>query len=617
MNSIIQSFRYLKGHEWRVSINAVLTIIIAFFEILSLALVVPFLSLIFNENTTTEVVSNPGSFSLFPLNELKGEIEHQFSYFFYSLSQKFTPVQLLVYICVFVFLTFLIKNLLIYINRMVERSVLYNVAKEQRQLLYEKVLKLPINRFSEQRRGDILTRFSSDILKLESSVLNGFMLLFKEPINILFYLGTMFLISTKLSLFILILIPTLGLFIGQISRSLRRQSTKYQEKLSLLTSYLDETMFGAKVIKSFIGERFLNERFAKENYELKRIHKQIHLRRAASSPVSEVLGMGLVMIVLWYGGSLILTGKEEVLNGEMLIFYLLLFSRMITPIKALSNQYNVLQEGLASGERLEAFLQVEEEFHELPNKTEEIVFAEKIAFNNVVFQYPNSDNIVLDELNMIMPKGSVTALVGQSGAGKSTIADLLPRFFNVTSGSITIDGKNIDEFSLAELRSLFSYVSQEAILFNETVRENIAFGIPNVSDEDVIEAAKIANAHDFIQRLENGYHTNVGERGSKLSGGQKQRITIARAILKNAPILILDEATSALDTESERLVQDAIDNLLKNRTALVIAHRLSTIKHADNIYVIEGGHIEEQGTHDELIRKENGRYRRLTTLQSV
>lgn len=619
MNSIIQSFRYLKGHYHRVTVNAVLTVIIAIFEILSVGLIIPFLDLIFNKGDTAKQVAKPTSeFSFFPINNIKEQVEIHFNYWFSNYIEDHSKLKMLTMICIIVFLTFLIKNILIYVNKMVERSVLYNVAKEQRQKLYEKVLRLPMSQFSEQRRGDILTRFSSDILKLESSVLNGFMLLFKEPINILFYLIAMLFISVKLTLFILILIPTLGLVIGYISKSLKKSSTKYQEKLSILISYLDESMFGAKVIKAFNGETLLNERFSKENYALKRIHKKIYLRRVAASPVSEALGIGLVMIVLWYGGSLILSDSANQLDGKMLIFYLLLFAKLITPVKALSNQYSVLQDGLASGDRLDAFLASDEEFNELPKQPNQELRLEKgVQLDNVSFSYPNSEKRVLKNLSLDLPKGSVTALVGQSGAGKSTIADLLPRFFNVNEGAIKIDGQNINEIALEDLRSMFSYVSQEAILFNESIRNNIAFGQEGVSEEEIIRAAKIANAHEFILGLEGGYDSNVGERGSKLSGGQKQRITIARAILRDAPFLILDEATSALDTESERLVQDAIEHLLENRTALVIAHRLSTIKNADKICVIDDGKIVEQGSHTELVQKENGHYRMLTELQSV
>jgi len=618
MKNIIQSFRYLKGHYHRVAINAVLAVAIAVFEILSIALIIPFLDLILNKEKEVIAVDKPGQFSLFPVTEIGAQVEQNFNYWFASLIENNTKLQMLTMICIVVFVTFLIKNFLIYINRLVERSVLYNVAREQRQKLYEKVLRLPMSQFSEQRRGDILTRFSNDILKLESSVLNGFLLLFKEPVTILFYIGAMLLISPKLTLFIFILIPTLGLVIGRISRSLKRSSTKYQEKLSILISYLDETMFGAKVIKAFNGEFLLNERFTKDNFELKKIHKKIHIRKSAASPVSEILGMGLVMIVLWYGGSLVLGDNNSGLDGQLLLFYILLFARLITPVKALSNQYSILQDGLASGDRLDAFLASEEEFETLPERpTQQHDFKTAVVFDNVSFSYPKSEKIILDQLNLVLSKGTVTALVGQSGAGKSTIADLLPRFFSVTNGAIKIDGQNINDFALQDLRNMFSYVSQEAILFNETIKNNIAFGREGVNDEEIIRAAKIANAHDFILGLENGYNTNVGERGSKLSGGQKQRITIARAILKDAPFLILDEATSALDTESERLVQDAIERLLENRTALVIAHRLSTIKNADKICVIDNGQIIEQGSHEELIQNENGHYKLLTELQAV
>lgn len=617
MKSILQSFNYLRGYQGRVILNVILTVIVAALEIVSLLSVVPFLRLVFNKNSNYESVSKPESFQLFPISDVRDNLEAHFQYVMYNITEQYSNIEVLTFICIAVFLTFLLKNIFIYANKMVERSILYNVAKDVRSSVYNKVLMLPLKHFTEQRRGNILTLFSNDILRLESSVLNGYMILFKEPITILFYLITMLLISTKLTLFILILIPTLGLLIGQISKSLRRKSGDYQNQLSKLTSFLDETLFGAKVIKSFTGERFVSDRFEKENYRLKRIHKKIHIRRAASSPISEVMGIGLVMIVLWYGGSLILGNAQNSLSGELLIFFLLLFSQMISPIKALSNQYSVLQDGLASADRIETFLERDIEYEEFPPKTIKPRFDKQVVFNDVTFLYPHTDKVVLDNFNLTLKKGTVTAIVGQSGAGKSTVADLLPHFYEVTDGEILIDGKNINELPLQELRSLFSYVSQEAILFNDTVANNIAFGMENAREDEIIRAAKIANAHGFIEQLEQGYKTNIGERGSKLSGGQRQRLTIARAILKDAPILILDEATSALDTESERLVQDAINRLLENRTALVIAHRLSTVKNADSICVMVNGKIIEQGTHEQLLQKEDGHYKTLTELQTV
>lgn len=617
MKSILQSFQYLKGYGGRVSLNVLITILVAVLEIISLISVIPFLRLIFTNTSESKVVSHPGDFHLFPLDEAGKHLKQLSEYWLNAISQDYTKTQILTFICIGVASVFILKNLFIYLNQMIDRSIRYNVAKEVRQAIYEKILKLPIRYFSDQRRGDILTRFSNDVLKLEENVLVGFALIFKEPVMILFYLTSLFLISAKLTFFILILLPVLGFVIGRISKSLRRSSSAYQDKLGEMLSTIDETMFGAKVIKSFTAENYLLKRFNKENHRLKQINKKIQLRKTSASPVSETLGIIVVMIVLWYGGRLILGGGSNNLTGELLIGYLLIFSRMISPLKALSGLYSKLQDGLASADRIESFLALEEEYPELPQPTEQLHFTKNIVFDNVSFHYPGSEKGVLKNLNLTISKGSLTALVGQSGAGKSTIADLLPRFYDITQGQILIDGKNINQIPLEKLRGLFSYVSQEAIVFNDTVSNNIAFGLTDKTEEEIKEAAKIANAHEFISELEHGYQTNVGERGSKLSGGQKQRITIARAILKNAPILILDEATSALDTESERLVQDAIDRLLENRTALVIAHRLSTIKNADQICVMEQGEIIEKGKHNELLSIDSGHYRKLTEMQSL
>ena len=617
MDSIKKCFYYLKDYSTRVVLNIFVTIIVAILEVVSLLSIIPFLKIIFGKDDI-QFQEQPSPFRLFPLDEAGSLLKEHFNYIMYSLSTEYSKKEVLTFICLAVVISFLLKNIFLYINKMIDKSIRYNVAKDLRQKVYNKALRLPIRFFSEQKRADILTRFSNDILKIEVSVLNGFSLLFKEPIMILFYLVSMLIISTKLTLFILILIPVLGFIVGKISKSLKRQSGAYQRKFEALLSMLDETMFGAKVIKSFTAEKYLQDKFTEENYKLKQIHKKIHLRRMSASPVSEVIGVAIVMVVLWYGGNLILNESSSALSGEMLIGYLIIFSRMISPIKALSDLYSTLQDGMASSDRVDHYLAFEEEYSQLPEKTGSVrEFKESIDFDNVSFHYPSTNKLVLEQLNLTIPKGNVVALVGQSGAGKSTIADLLPRFYEVSDGAILIDGVDSRNIPLQELRSMFSYVSQEAILFNDSVKNNITFGIPDKSDEEIMTAAKVANAHEFITQLEQGYDSNVGERGSKLSGGQKQRITIARAILKNAPILILDEATSALDTESERLVQDAVNKLLENRTALVIAHRLSTIKNADQICVMEDGKIIERGTHEELITKQSGQYKSLTEMQAL
>ncbi len=619
MKSILQSFSYLRNYTTRTMLTGFLTVIVAIFEVVSLFSVLPFLRLIFPKNgeETLVPVEKPDAFTLSSLTDLGDQIGHHFNYWMYNLAVNYTKLEILTYMSILVFITFFLKNVFVYLNKLVEKGIVYNVSMDLRQNIYDKVLQLPMTQFTEQKRGNILTLFSNDITKLETSVLSGFMLLIKEPIMIFFYITSMLLISPKLTLFIFILIPTLGFLIGQISKSLKRTSTEFQDFFGTLLSSLDETMFGAKVIKSFTAERYLHNRFAYANRQLKKIHKRIFVRRMAASPISEALGIGLVMIVLWYGGYLILKGDNTTITGEILIAYLLLFSRLITPIKSLSTQYSLLQDGMASSDRISNFLSSDVEYPVLPKEVHTLEFNDSIEFDQVNFWYPKSEKQILKGLNLSLPKGTVTALVGHSGAGKSTIADLLPRFYDVTDGQILLDNKNINDISLEQLRGIIAYVSQEAILFNDSVRNNICFGMENKTEEEIIQAAKIANAHQFISELEQGYDTNIGDRGTKLSGGQRQRLTIARAILKNAPILILDEATSALDTESERLVQEAIDHLLENRTALVIAHRLSTIKNADNICVVENGQIIEQGSHEQLLKKQHGYYKSMTELQMV
>lgn len=607
MKNIIRALSYLKEYKGKVALNILFTIVAALLEVVSLLSVIPFLEVIFRKN---EVVAVKPSEAM-SLSTIKDYI----AYYVNDLIGNVEKVDVLKYICFFVVILFVLKNCFVFLNRYMSKVIRFLVATELRDRIYKKILSLPTSYYNDQKRGDVMTRFSNDISQLESSVLGSYELIFKEPVMILFYFISLLLINAQLTLFTLLLIPILGLIVARITKSLKKSSIKAQQRSSDLLSLLDETMLGAKILKSFTAESFFYQAFQSINQEYLRLEKRINKRITAASPLSEVMGITIVMVVLWYGGNLVLKDDSS-FSGGMLIGFLIVFARLIDPLKSFSNSFSTLERGMASANRIDEFLATENPIKDHIRAVNKDSFQDRIVFQDIQFIYPNTEKPVLQNVSITVPKGKTIALVGQSGAGKSTFADLLPRFYDVTSGQIVIDDINIKEIKIKDLRKLISYVSQEAILFNDTIENNIRFGLKHVSREQVEIAAKMANAHDFILEQEQGYQTIVGERGGKLSGGQKQRITIARALLKNAPILVLDEATSALDTESERLVQGAIDQLLKNRTAIVIAHRLSTIKHADQIYVFNQGRVIETGNHDELIMQ-GGHYKKLTEMQAI
>jgi subfamily B ATP-binding cassette protein MsbA len=480
--------------------------------------------------------------------------------------------------------------------------------------LYDKVLQLPVGFFTEQRKGDLISRMSNDANEVEWSVMMALEVLIKEPLNILFYLVMMVIISPQLSVFLLVFLPIMGLIIGRVSRSLKKQSTEAGEKNGLVLSILDETLGGIRVIKAFTAEKLIGQRFHQMNAELNHIRNKINFRKDMASPLSEVLGVLVLSAVLWFGARLVLGKNAGDLTSEGFITYILFFTQIINPSKSLSSAYYNTKRGSAAIERIEEIIQAPVVVEEAANPLLIHSFEKSIEFKNVSFSY--NDTIVLKNINLLLEKGKTLALVGSSGSGKSTLADLVPRFHDVSDGEILVDGVNIKNYSIKSLRQLMGIVTQEPILFNDIIANNIALSNPLANDKEIEQAAIIANAHQFIIRKENGYHENIGERGGKLSGGERQRITIARAVLKNPPILILDEATSSLDTESERLVQDAINTLMKDRTSLVIAHRLSTVRHADEIIVLKKGEIVERGTHEQLVAR-NGFYNRLVEMQEV
>lgn len=606
MKQFQRIFKYLRGYAGKIVLYFLCILLSILFSMVSLAMLAPFLKLLFNKENL--VLQAP---------EAIRSASDLLSFLMYQISKLIVntgPESALAFICLIIISAILLKNIFLYLSYRILAPMRNGVLTRLRGDLYDKVLQLPVGFFTEQRKGDLISRMSNDANEVEWSVMMALEVLIKEPLNILFYLVGMVVLSPKLSLFLLLFLPVMALIIGRVSRSLKKQSTEAGEKNGLVISILDETLGGIRVIKAFTAEKLLGGKFHQMNEELNHIRNKINFRKDMASPLSEVLGVLVLSGVLWFGGRLVLGNNAGGLTSEGFITYILFFTQIINPSKSLSSAYYNTKRGSAAIERIEEIINAPVVVEEITNPVLIPSFTQRIEFKNVSFAY--NDVTVLHNINLTLEKGKTIALVGSSGSGKSTMADLVPRFHDVTSGEILVDGINIKNYSINSLRQLMGIVTQEPILFNDTIAANIALGKPDASKEEIEKAATIANAHAFIIQKENGYNENIGDRGSKLSGGERQRVTIARAVLKNPPILILDEATSSLDTESERLVQDAINHLMQDRTSLVIAHRLSTVRHADEILVLQKGVIVERGTHDQLVAL-NGFYRKLVDMQEV
>jgi subfamily B ATP-binding cassette protein MsbA len=566
----------------------------------------PFLSLIFGVDTGTGKMFG-SKFSL-------GKITNNFNDYLTQLIQTDEgKIQALGILCTIVMIAILLKNVFLYSALYVLTPIRNRIINDMRNEMFQKILQLPIGYFSDQRKGDIMSRLTNDLQDVEFSTISFLETFFREPITIGLYLFWMIMLSPELSLFLLIFLPVAGLIIGRIGRSLKKVSTRVQEKLGDILSTIEETLGGIRVVKGFNAEQQQIVRFKTENEKLLEIKNSANRRRDLASPVSETLGILAVCCVLYYGGRLVL-GHSFTLSGPDFLTYIAIFTQIINPLKSFSSASYNIQRGAASIERIQSLISEKETVVEAEKPVPLTGFNHSLEFRNVSFSY--GDKQVLHNINLKLEKGKTIALVGSSGSGKSTLADMIPRFHDVTSGELLIDGVNIKDYKISDVRKLMGIVTQEPILFNDTIANNIALGSLGTPRASIEQAAKIANAHNYIIQKEEGYDTNIGDRGTKLSGGERQRLTIARAVLKNPPILILDEATSSLDTESERLVQDALDNLMHDRTSIVIAHRLSTVRHADEIIVLNKGTIAERGRHEELIAKD-GIYRKLVELQEV
>ena len=602
--------RFVSPYKRYIGWAIVLNVLSAIFNVFSFTLLIPILNILFKTGENTKVYE----YMEWGSEGIKEVAVNNFYYYVTQMIETHGPQMTLLFMGLFLAFMTMLKTSCYFGSSAIMIPLRTGVVRDIRVMVYSKVMHLPLGFFSEERKGDIIARMSGDVGEIENSITSSLDMLLKNPILILLYFSTLIVTSWQLTLFTVLVLPGMGWLMGKVGKKLKRKSLEAQGKWSDTMSQLEETLGGLRIIKAFIAEDKMVDRFKQCSDELRDATNKVAIRQSLAHPMSEFLGTLLIVLVLWFGGLLIL-GDGTSMEASTFIFYMVILYSIINPLKDFAKAGYNIPKGLASMERVDKILKAENPIKEPVNPLPLHGMNDRIEFKDLSFSYDGKRE-VLKHVNLMVPKGQTIALVGQSGSGKSTLVDLLPRYHDVQLGEITIDGVNIKNFRIHDLRALIGNVNQEAILFNDTFFNNIAFGVENATMEQVVEAAKIANAHDFIMETELGYQTNIGDRGGKLSGGQRQRISIARAILKNPPILILDEATSALDTESERLVQEALERLMKTRTTIAISHRLSTIKNADEICVLYEGEIVERGKHEELLEK-NGYYKRLNDMQSL